>query len=75
VKGLIPESQFTWSRGQVDSRSWDAAIDVVEQSLLGMAAANDVTDDEDRILTAVFMECEELRATEATLTGFEPVLP
>jgi hypothetical protein len=62
VKRVIPESIFTWPRGQVDSRSWDAAIDVVEQSLLRMAAIDDVTDEENRILTAVFMECEELRA-------------
>ena len=27
-----------------------------------MAAGNDVTDEEDRILTSVFIECEELRA-------------
>ena len=27
-----------------------------------MAAGDEVTDEEDRILTAVFMECEELRA-------------
>ncbi len=27
-----------------------------------MAVANDVNDEEDRVLTAVFMECEELRA-------------
>ncbi|MGZ4985462.1 MAG: hypothetical protein ACXV8A_05180 [Chthoniobacterales bacterium] len=35
---------------------------MVEQSLLGMAAADGVTDEEDRILTAVLLECEELRA-------------
>jgi hypothetical protein len=62
VKFVIPESPFTWPRGQVDTRSWDAAIDVVQQSLLGMAVANDVTDEEDFVLTQVFMECEELRA-------------
>ena len=62
MKCVIPESIFTWPRGQVDARSWDAALDVVQQSLLGMAVANDVNDEEDRVLTAVFMECEELRA-------------
>jgi len=62
VKCVTPESIFTWPRGQVDARSWDAALDVVQQSLLGMAVANDVNDEEDRVLTAVFMECEELRA-------------
>ena len=62
VKRVIPESIFTEPRGRVDSRSWDAAIDVVQQSLLRIAAGKDVTDDQDRTLTAVFMECEELRA-------------
>jgi len=72
VKRGIPESIFTGPRGEVDSRSWDAAIDVVQQSLLGMAAGDDVTDQEDRILTAVFRECEELRAQkylESVLTN------
>jgi hypothetical protein len=62
VKCVIPESIFTWPRGQIDARSWDAALDVVQQSLLGMAVANDVNDEEDRVLTEVFRECEELRA-------------
>jgi len=46
VKCVIPESIFTWPRGQVDARSWDAALDVVQQSLFGMAVANDVNDEE-----------------------------
>jgi hypothetical protein len=62
VKCVIPELIWNWPRGKVDSRSWDAALDVVQQSLLGMAVANDVNDEEDHVLTAVFMECEELRA-------------
>jgi hypothetical protein len=62
VKHVVPESIFTWPRGQVDARSWDTALDVVEQSLLGMAVANDVNDEQDFVLTQVFMECEELRA-------------
>jgi hypothetical protein len=60
VKCVIPESIFTWPRGQVDARSWDAALDVVQQSLLGMAVANDVNDVEDRVLTEVFKYCEQL---------------
>jgi hypothetical protein len=64
VKCVIPESIFSGPRGQVDARSWDAALDVVQQSLLGMAVANDVNDEEDRVLTEVFRECEELRAKE-----------
>jgi hypothetical protein len=62
VKCVLPESIWNWPRGKVDSRSWDAAIDVVQQRLLRMAVANDVNDEEDRVLTAVFRECEELRA-------------
>lgn len=62
VNFIIPESPtFTWPSGQVDARSWDAALDLVQQSLLGMAVANDVNDVEDRVLTEVFKECERLR--------------
>ena len=64
MKCVIPESIFTWPRGQVDARSSDAALDVVQQSLLGMAVANDVNDVEDFVLTEVFKECERLRAKE-----------
>ena len=65
MKGIIPESAvFTWPRGRVDVRSWDAAIDTVQQSLLGMAVANDVNDEQDFVLTEVFKECERLRAKE-----------
>jgi len=62
VKYLVPESIFSGPRGQVDPRSWNAALDVVQQSLLGMAVVNDVNDEEDRVLTEVFKQCEELRA-------------
>ena len=62
VKYVIPESIFSGPSGQVDARSWDAALDVVQQSLLGMAVANDVNDEQDFVLTQVFKQCEELRA-------------
>jgi hypothetical protein len=62
VKYLVPESIFSGPRGQVDPRSWNAALDVVQQSLLGMAVVNDVNDEEDRVLTEVFKQCGELRA-------------
>lgn len=64
VKCVLPESIWNWPRGKVDSRSWDAAIDLVEQTLIEMAAAREITDEENRVLTAVFMECEELRANK-----------
>lgn len=62
MKRFIPESIFTSPRGQVDARSWDAALDVVQQSLFGMAIANDVNDEEDRVLIEVSKQCEKLRA-------------
>jgi hypothetical protein len=62
MKCVIPESPFTWPRGHVDARSWNAALDVVQQSVLGMAVANDVNDEQDFVLTQVFKQCEELRA-------------
>ena len=62
MKCVIPESIFTWPRGKVDARSWDAALDVVQQSLLGMAVANNVNDEQDFVLTQVFKQCEELQA-------------
>jgi hypothetical protein len=62
VKRVIPESIFSGPRGQVDARSWNAALDVVQQNLLGMAIANEVNDEQDFVLTQVFKECEELRA-------------
>jgi hypothetical protein len=62
VKYVIPESIFSGPRGQVDARSWNAALDVVQQRLLGMAVANDVNDEQDFVLTQVFTHCEELRA-------------
>ena len=62
MKFVVPESIFSRPRGQVDAQSWDAALDVVQQSLLGMAIANDVNDEQDFVLTQVFKQCEELRA-------------
>ena len=74
MKFVVPESIFSRPRGQVDARSWDAALDVVQQSLLGMAVANDVNDEQDFVLTEVFKQCEELRAKkylEAVITNHE----
>lgn len=49
-------------RGKIDSRSWNAAIRAVQQDIFAMGARRDVSDQEDRVLTAVFLRCEELRA-------------
>jgi hypothetical protein len=65
VKCVIPESIFTWPRGQVDARSWDAALDVVQQSLLEMAVAKRLSElADDPVLAEAFWQCEELRAKE-----------
>src|SRR5437016_1865576 len=47
---------------RINTRSWDAAIDAVEQDILATASRADVSNEGDRILTAVFRRCEKLRA-------------
>jgi hypothetical protein len=47
---------------RIHRRSWDAAIDAVQQDIFAMAACANLNDEADRILTAVFRHCEELRA-------------
>lgn len=49
-------------RGQVNPRSWDAAIRAVQKDMLELAAAVPLTDEEDRILTTAFLRCGELTA-------------
>jgi hypothetical protein len=58
-------------RGQLNPRSWDAAIDTVQQNIFAMVAGReDVGDEEDRILTGVFRRCEELRSKK--YLAFDP---
>ena len=49
-------------RGQVNPRSWDAAIRAVQKELHELAAATPLTDEQDRTFQAVFERCEELTA-------------
>jgi hypothetical protein len=57
-------------RAKIDSRSWNAAIRAVQQDIFAMGARRDVSDQENRVLTAVFSRCEELRARKYPV--FEP---
>ena len=49
-------------KGQVNPRSWDAAIRAVQKDMLELAAAVPLTDEQDRILTTAFLRCGELTA-------------
>ena len=52
-------------------QSWDAAIDTVQQDIFAMVVGReDVGDEENRILTALFRRCEELRAK-----NWLPIIP
>src|SRR4029453_10963822 len=66
VKRVIPEGAWPRLAGKrVDSQSWDAALDLVQQRLLEMAAAkrlNELADDP--VLAEVFWQCQELRGKE-----------
>lgn len=65
VKRVIPQSMWTYPRGEVDARSWDAAIDVIEQSILEIATPPaELSEDQIRILRAIVSKCESLRAKE-----------
>jgi hypothetical protein len=60
IRGMNPEKQMR--RGQVNPRSWDAAIRAVQRNLLEWAASVPLTDEQDRILTTAFLRCDELTA-------------
>jgi len=49
-------------RGHVNPRSWDAAIRAVQKDMLELAASVPLSDEQDRILTAAFVRCEDLTA-------------
>jgi hypothetical protein len=49
-------------RGDINSRSWNAAIQAVQQNIFAMGASPGMSDEKDRVLTEVFNQCEELRA-------------
>jgi hypothetical protein len=64
VKCIIPESAWPRLAGkQVDSQSWDAALGVVQQSIVEIAVAKKLNAiGDDPALNEIFWECEELRA-------------
>ena len=49
-------------RGQVNPRSWDAAIRAVQKELLELAADVPLSDEQDRILTTALLRCGEMTA-------------
>jgi hypothetical protein len=66
VKCFIPESAWPRVAGkQVDSRSWDAALNVVQKLLVEMAVANKQNSlEDDPVIAEAFRQCEELRANK-----------
>jgi len=49
-------------RGQINPRSWDAAIRAVQTDMLELAAQVPLSDEQDQILTTAFRRCGELLA-------------
>jgi hypothetical protein len=66
VKCVIPESAWPRVAGkQVDSQSWDAALNVVQKSLVEMAVANKLNSlEDDPVIAEAFRQCDELRANK-----------
>jgi hypothetical protein len=66
VKCVIPESAWPRVAGkQVDLQSWDAALNVVQKSLVEIAVANKLNSLEDNPLIAeAFRQCDLLRANK-----------
>jgi hypothetical protein len=66
VKCVIPKSAWPHLAGkEVDSQSWDAAIDVVQQSVIGIAVASKLNQlGDDPVLSEVYRHCEHLRAKD-----------
>jgi len=64
LKRVIPESAWPRVAGkQVDSQSWDAALNVVQKSLVEIAVANKLNSlEDDPLIAEAFRQCEELRA-------------
>ena len=49
-------------RGQVNPRSWDAAIRAVQNELRGLAAESPLSDEQARIFDTAVQRCEETKA-------------
>jgi len=66
VKCVIPESAWPRVAGkQVDSQSWDAALNVVQKSLVEIAVGKKLNRlSDDPVLAEAFRQCDELRANK-----------
>ena len=66
MKRVVPECAWPRFAGkQVDSQSWDAALNVVQKSLVEMAVANKLNSlEDDPVIAEAFRQCEELRANK-----------
>ena len=66
MKCVIPESAWPRVAGkQVDSQSWDAALNVVQKSLIEIAVANKLNSlEDDPLIAEAFRQCDELRANK-----------
>ncbi len=60
VRVRMPENYMR--RGPFNARGWDAAIRAVQKAMLELAASVPLSDEQDRILTAAFLRCEDLTA-------------
>ncbi len=63
MKRVVPECAWPRVAGkQVDSQSWDAALNVVQKSLVEIAVANELNSlEDDPLIAEAFRQCEELR--------------
>lgn len=66
MKRVVPECAWPRVAGkQVDSQSWDAALNVVLKSLVEIAVANKLNKlSDDPVLAEAFRQCNELRANK-----------
>ena len=64
VKYVVPESAWPRVAGkQVDSQSWNAALNVVQKSLVEIAVANKLNKlSNDPVLAEAFRQCQKLQA-------------
>jgi hypothetical protein len=66
VKCIIPKSAWPRVAGkQVDSQSWDAALNVVQKSLVEIVVSNKLNSlEDDPLFAEVLRQCHELRANK-----------
>jgi hypothetical protein len=64
-----PGSTRTLRRGTIDSRSWNAAILAVQKNLLMFPVQVPVSEEQDKILGALYLLCDDLRAKKSLPAG------